>query len=204
MVATPWTADQSVRLTRTESGPRQDTGVDGGGDDGGALGEDTGGLGRPEWSRRAPWWVHRPHRLVEEQDLEQRPGCARAWSAIRRRPWPCPASTSSFRIVARRAHRACSRSSSSTQPVWSAEPVHRARPLTTAEAKAPVFAEGAAGVADAVDAGLPSSLMPVLVSLTIWSTVHGSRPSSPAGPGRDDESALVESVIDAIVDGLRP
>ena len=69
-----------------------------------------------------------------------------------------------------------------------------------------VFAEGAAGIADAVDAGLLRAPDAVLAGLTIWSAVHGVATIVARGPGLDPayESALVDSVIDAVVDGLRP
>ena len=93
------------------------------------------------------------------------------------------------------------------QPVWSADPSTVPAADHSGEAEASrVFAEGAAGIADAVAAGLLRGPDPVLASLTIWSAVHGVATIVARGPGLDAayESALVDSVIDAIVDGLRP
>ena len=58
---------------------------------------------------------------------------------------------------------------------------------------------------DAIAAGLLRTDDPLMVGLTIWAAVHGVATVLLARPqlGADYESALVDSVIDAVVDGLR-
>lgn len=93
------------------------------------------------------------------------------------------------------------------QPVWSVDPAavpagdHSGRAEATR-----VFAEGAAVIAEAMEAGLLRGPDPILASLTLWSAVHGVATVVVQGLGLDAEyeSALVDAVIDTVVDGLRP
>jgi AcrR family transcriptional regulator len=67
------------------------------------------------------------------------------------------------------------------------------------------FQVSATAVEDAIAAGLLRESDPLLASLTIWSAAHGVATVLLARPGLGDayEAALVDSVIDSVVEGLR-
>lgn len=86
------------------------------------------------------------------------------------------------------------------RPDWVAQP--EAPELAMASRS---FEVGAVAVQDAIDQGRLGRTDPLLVSLTLWAAVHGvasvlaSRPNL----GEEFEQALVDSVIDAVIAGLR-
>jgi len=86
------------------------------------------------------------------------------------------------------------------RPAWSPQPAAAEHDLASKS-----FEVSSVAIDDAIAAGLLRTDDPLMVGLTIWAAVHGVATVLLARPhlGVDYESALVDSVIDAVVDGLR-
>ncbi len=86
------------------------------------------------------------------------------------------------------------------RPAWSPQ---EAAPEHDLASKS--FEVSSVAIDDAIAAGLLRTDDPLMVGLTIWAAVHGVATVLLARPGlgSDYESTLVDSVIDAVVDGLR-
>ncbi len=86
------------------------------------------------------------------------------------------------------------------RPAWSPQQAAAEHDLASKS-----FEVSSVAIDDAIAAGLLRTDDPLMVGLTIWAAVHGVATVLLARPqlGADYESALVDSVIDAVVDGLR-
>ena len=86
-------------------------------------------------------------------------------------------------------------------PAWAPDAGAAELPIATK-----AFEVGAVAVTEAIAAGELDGDDPLMVSLTIWSAVHGVATLLSARPalGHDYEQALVDSVIDSVVAGLAP
>lgn len=86
------------------------------------------------------------------------------------------------------------------RPAWSPQPAAVEHDLASKS-----FEMSTVAITDAIDAGLLRCTDPLMVGLTVWAAVHGVATVLLARPhlGADYESALVDSVVDSIVDGLR-
>ena len=86
------------------------------------------------------------------------------------------------------------------RPAWSPQDAATEHDLASKS-----FEVSSVAIDDAIAAGVLRTDDPLMVGLTIWAAVHGVATVLLARPnlGADYESALVDSVIDAVVDGLR-
>jgi AcrR family transcriptional regulator len=86
------------------------------------------------------------------------------------------------------------------RPSWTPQPGGEDFPLASK-----AWEVGAAPVEDAIARGLLGDQDPFVAALTLWAATHGIATLLAAGPqlGTDAERALVESVIDTVIAGLR-
>lgn len=85
------------------------------------------------------------------------------------------------------------------RPAWSPQQAAPELPMASKS-----FEVASAAVTEAVDAGLLRETDPLMASLTVWAAAHGVATILLARPqlGDDYESALADSVIDSVVEGL--
>jgi AcrR family transcriptional regulator len=85
------------------------------------------------------------------------------------------------------------------RPEWVPQPAVPELPMASRS-----FEVSSVAVHEAIDAGRLRLTDPLLVGLTLWAAVHGVATVLAAGPnlGEDYERALVDSVVDSVVQGL--